>query len=153
MMSNLFSETFTIINQIPQSQTQANKVKWKKHFIHQCDRRDGIFDKSNSTMAYKANAWTVWCKDWQRYKPPIWTTGGYYMLGDDEKDDFFTANVGDLVVFAEIPDIVPATIQEFQTLVSKYKDNGGMITQAQSYINYKPDGTPWRTNHIEMIKG
>lgn len=153
MMSDLFSETFTIINQIPQSQTQANKVKWKKHFITQCDKRDGIFDKSNATMAYKANAWSVWCKDWQNYKPPIWTADGYYTLGDDEKDDYFTANVGDLVIFAEIPDVKPTTVQEFQALVNKYRDNGGTITQAQSYINYRPDGTPWSTNHIEMIKG
>lgn len=152
-MSNLFSETFTIINQIPQSQTQANKVKWKKHFIHNCDRRDGIFDRSSGTMAYRANAWTVWCKDWKRYKPPIWTSDGYYALGDDEKDDFFTANVGDLIVFAEIPDVVPTTVQEFQALKTKYNDNGGLITQAQAYINYRPDGTPWATNHIEMIKG
>lgn len=153
MMSDLFSETFTIINQIPQSQTQANKVKWKKHFIKQCDRRNGIFDKSNGTMAYKANAWSVWCKDWKKYKPPIWTAGGYYALGDDEKDDFFTANIGDLIIFAEIPDVEPTTVQEFQALVTKYKDNGGTITQAQSYINYHANGTTWATNHIEMIKG
>lgn len=153
MMSNLFSETFTIINQIPQSQAVPTKVRWKKHFITKCDRRDGIFDKSTGTMAYKANAWTVWCKDWENYRPPIWTADGYYTLGDDEKDDYFTANVGDLVVFAEIPDVEPTNLQEFQALVTKYKDNGGVISQAQSYINFKPDGTPWATNHIEMIKG
>lgn len=153
MMSDLFSETFTIINQIPQSQTQANKVKWKKHFIKRCDKRDGIFDKSSGTMAYKANAWTVWCKDWQSYKPPLWVNGGYYALADDEKEDCWTANVGDLVVFAEIPDVEPSSVQEFQALVSKYRDNGGTITQAQNYINYRADGTPWATNHIEMIKG
>lgn len=153
MMSNLFSETFTIINQIPQSPTVPTKVLWKKHFITNCDRRDGIFDRSTGTMAYKANAWTVWCKDWEKYKPPIWTADGYYTLGDDEKDDYFTANVGDLIVFAEIPDIVPTTVAEFQALVNKYRENGGQITQAQSYINYHADGRPWATNHIEMIKG
>lgn len=152
MMSDLFSETFTIINQIPQSQTVPTKVLWKKHFISMCDRRDGIFDRSTGTMAYKANAWTVWCKDWEKYKPPIWTANGYYTLGDDEKDDYFTANVSDLIVFAEIPDIVPTTVSEFQALVNKYRENGGQITQAQSYINYHADGTAWATNHIEMIK-
>ncbi len=153
MMSNLFSETFTIINQIPASQTNPAKVKWKKHFITMCDRRDGIFDQSSGKMAYKANSWSVWCKDWEHYKPPIWTADGYYTLGDDEKDNYFTANVGDLVVFAEIPDVEPVNIKEFNDIVNKYRDNGGTITSAQSYINYKPDGTPWATNHIEMIKG
>ncbi len=153
MMSDLFSETFTIINQIPQSQTVATKVKWKKHFISNCDRRDGIFDRSSGTMVYKANAWTVWCKDWQSYKPPLWINGGYYTLADDEKEDNWTANVGDLIVFAEIPDVEPTTVQEFQALVTKYKDYGGTITQAQSYINFRADGTPWKVNHIEMIKG
>ncbi len=104
-------------------------------------------------MAYKANAWTVWCKDWENYKPPIWTANGYYTLGDDEKNDYFTANVGDLVVFVEIPDVEPVNIKEFNDIVNKYRDNGGVITSAQSYINYRADGTPWKTNHIEMIKG
>lgn len=153
MMSDLFSETFTIINQIPASQTNASKAKWKKHFISMCGRRDGIFDRSSGTMAYRANAWTVWCKDWEKYKPPNWADNGYYTLGDDDKADCFTANVGDLVVFAEIPDTEPTTVQEFQTLANKYRDNGGTITSAQAYINYHADGKPWTTNHIEMIKG
>lgn len=157
MMSNLFSETFTIINQVPISQTNPDKskVKYKKHYIHKCDRRDGIFDRSTGTMAYKANAWTVWCKDWEKYKPPIWTSDGYYALSDFEKDDYWTANVGDLVIFEKLSDVEPApeTVQEFQALVNKYRENGGQITQAQSYINYRPNGTPWDTNHIEMIKG
>ena len=153
MMSNLFSETFTIINQIPQSPTVPTKVLWKKHFISNCDRRDGIYDRSDRVMAYKASAWTVWCKDWQRYKPPDWTNEGYYILFSEAKDNYWTANVGDLIVFAEIPDIVPTTVAEFQSLVNKYRENGGLITQAQSYINYRADKTPWATNHIEMIKG
>lgn len=152
MMSNLFSETFTIINQIPQSPTIATKIKWKKNFISRCDRRDGLFDKSTGTMAYKANAWTVWCKDWESYRPPLWIDSGYYALPDDEKADYWTANVGDLIVFAEIEDVEPTTTREFQELVTKYKDYGGTITSAQAYINFRPDGTPWRTNHIEMIK-
>lgn len=153
MMSDLFSETFTIINQIPQSSTVATKVKWFKHIIHSCDRRDGIFDRSTSTMAYKANAWTVWCKQWDNYRPPMWVNDGYYALADDEKADFWTANVGDLIIFAEIEDVEPTSVTEYQALITKYKDYGGTITQAQPYINYKPDGTAWKTNHIEMIKG
>jgi hypothetical protein len=53
-LSDLFSETFTIINQIPTSQTIATKIAWKKHTIKTCDRRDGIFDKSTNTMTYKS---------------------------------------------------------------------------------------------------
>ena len=39
------------------------------------------------------------------------------------------------------------------SIVNKYKDLGGTITKADAYIRFKADGTPWKTNHIELIKG
>lgn len=152
-LSDLFAETFTIFMQIPTSQTQATVRKWIKHTIRHCDRRDGIFDKSTGTMAYKANSWTVMCKDWQTYKKPLWVDGGYYTLPDYEKEEYWTANVGDLVVFADVEDVAPTSTTEFNALRTKYKDNGGQITSAQEYINYRPNGKAWQSNHIEMIKG
>ena len=70
-----------------------------------------------------------------------------------DKGNFYTANVGDLIIFADIPDEVPETISEFTALTQKYKDIGGIISGVNVFINYKPDGTPWKTNHIELIKG
>lgn len=152
-LSNLYSEIFTIINQIPVSQTVATKKNWKKHRLEQCGKRDGLYDKSSGQMFYKANTWTAYLGDWQGYKRPVWVDGGYYTLTDMEQEKYFTANVGDLLIFADIEDEVPSTLQEFNTLRDKYKDNGGIITQSEVYIQFTSYGEPWKTNHIEVMKG
>lgn len=151
MYSNLKNKTFTIINQIPQSAAVATKKAWKKSTVKDCGMINGIIDRTTGTMIYKANTFTAFIGDWKKYRAPDWLDGGYYALSD--KDKYFTVNVGDLIVFSDIPDLAPTTIQEFQALVTKYKDNGGTVSSAQAYINYKSDGTPWKTNHIEAIKG
>ena len=153
MLSNLNGQIFTIINQIPVSQTVATKTAWKKYRLTDCGKRDGLYDKSSGTMMYKANTWTAYIQNWQQYKKPTWLSDGYYALADDQKANYFTANVGDLLIFCDIADSVPTTLQEFNALRDKYKDVGGIITAVEEYINYKPDGTPWETNHIELIKG
>lgn len=152
-LSELKDKTFTIINRIPTSASNAQIISYKKYTLNNCDFQNGIYDRTTNTMVYKANTWTAWLNDWQNYKPPTWLEGGYYALTDDEKANCFTANVGDLLVFGKIPDIAPTTTQEFQKLVEKYKNQGGTITSSEAYINYKSNGTPWRTNHIELIKG
>ncbi|WP_249311795.1 hypothetical protein [Congzhengia minquanensis] len=152
-LSNLNSEVFTIINQIPTSQTVATKSAWVKHTLTMCGKKDGLYDKTSGAMVFKANTWTAFIYNWEQYKKPLWTDGGYYALADEKKGGHFTVNVGDLLIFAEIPDAVPKTLQEFNALRDKYKDNGGIITGSEVYINYKPNGAPWSTNHIEIIKG
>ena len=153
VLSNLKNETFTIINQIPQSAAVSTKTAWKKVTLRRCSKTGGIYDRTSGTMVYKANTFTAYIYDWEQYKSPDWLNGGYYALADKDKGNYFTVNIGDLIVFADIPDTVPTTLQEFQALVTKYKDNGGTVSSAQAYINYNSDGTPWKTNHIEAIKG
>ena len=152
-LSNLNHETFTIINQIPKSPSVATKVAWKKYKLIGCDKREGLFDKSSGTMMYKANSFTVFVNDWQNFKPPHWLNDGFYAMSDIDKEGFYTANVGDLIIFADIPDISPTTTAEFTALTQKYKDMGGIISGVNVYINYKPNGEPWATNHIELVKG
>ena len=151
--SNLNGQVFTIINQIPTSATVATKIAWKKYRLDKCGKDDGLSDKSSSTTAYTANTWTAFIYNWQQYKPPTWLGGGYYALADEEKANYFTANVGDLVIFSDVFDDAPTTLQEFNALRDKYKDMGGIVTRQEAYINYKPNGTPWPKNHIELVKG
>lgn len=153
MLSKLNHETFTIINQIPQTPNIATKVRWRKYTLINCDKIDGLFDKSSGTMVYKANSFTAFLTDWTHYKPPAWINGGFYAMADVDKNGYYTANVGDLIIFADIPDEAPTTIAEFTALTQKYKDLGGLISGVNVYINHKPDGTPWKTNHIELVKG
>lgn len=152
-LSNLNGDIFTLINQIPMSSTTATKTAWKKHTLTKCGKHDGLYDKSTGSMAFKTNTWTAYIYDWQKYKRPLWTNDGYYSLPDEEQNSCFTVNTGDLLIFADIPDKVPATLQEFNSIRDKYKDNGGIITGTEVYINFHPNGTPWKTNHIEVIKG
>lgn len=150
-LSRLKNKMFTIINRIPTSADDPQITAWVKRVIDGCDVQNGLYDKTNGTMIYKSNTWTAWVDDWERYKPPMWVDDGFYALAD--KTGFYTANTGDLLIFGAIDDPAPTTTQEFQTLMTKYRDMGGLITGVQAYINYRLDGTPWRTNHIEIVKG
>ena len=151
-LSNFSGRTFTIINQIPQSKEVSTKVAWDRHTLLNCGKRSGIYDKSSGTIAVKSNTWTVYVHNWQNYRAPNWQ-GGYYSLNNEERKQRFTANVGDLVIFADISYPAPSSAAEFTALVQKYRDLGGLISGTEVYINYKSDGTPWKTNHIELIKG
>ena len=152
-LSNLNNQVFTIINQIPTNATTATKTAWKKYRLTNCGKSDGLHDESSKTMAYTANTWTAYISDWQQYKSPTWINSGYYALSDTDKAEYYTANVGDLIIFADVADTTPTTLQEFNALRDKYKDMGGIITGQEVYINYKPNGTPCNSNHIELIKG
>lgn len=151
-LSEIKDKTFTIINQIPTSETTSAKIKWVKKILNFCGKQNGLQGKTNETMLNKSNSWTAYVGDWKRFKEPNWSDTGYYSINDVENSDFYTANVGDLLVFDEIPDAAPDSMQEFQRLVQKYKDIGGLITSVEVYINYKSNGAAWKTNHIELIK-
>lgn len=150
-LSNLFDKTFTVINQIPSSATVATKIAWVKHTIKGCDVVNGIYDKSTGNMVYKANTFTAYLKGWQNYREPNFSANGYYSIYKTEKG-LYTANAGDLVVFREIDDPAPTTLQEFNALRTKYANEGGILTTVEAFINYHNDRTPWNTNHIELIK-
>lgn len=152
MLSNLYNQTYTIINQIPTSQSNGKKRLWIKHTLRQCDSVGGIYDKTSGTMFLSDETFTVYIRSWQDYRPPVWTDGGYYALPDNIKPGYFTASSGDLIIFREIDDPAPADGDEYDALIEKYAKMGGTISDVEVYINYKPDSTPWRTNHIEIIK-
>ncbi len=153
MLSDLFGDTYTIVNQIPLSETNAAKTAFKMRRITMCGKRDGLYDKSSDTMIYRTNTWTVRTKEWRLYKRPVWTEGGYYALSDNEKAQYFTVCPGDLLIFGEISDAAPVSITEFNALRDKYRNNGGIITGSEIFIHYRADGSPWATNHIKIIKG
>lgn len=152
MLSQLYDKTFTIINQIPTSETIATKIAWVKHTISGCDKSDGLYDKSTGNMVYKANTFTAYIKNWESYRDPNFSGNGYYSIYN-RNPDLFTATPGDLVIFRAIDDPAPTTVKEFNDLRTKYAAEGGAITGAEAYINYRSAGVPWSTNHIELIKG
>lgn len=152
-MTDFFTDKCTIINQIPTSQTNKTKVAWKKHIITMCDIRNGLYDRMSDTMIYKAGSWQVITKEWATYLSPTWISGGYYTIPDVNKNKYYTIGVGDLLIFGEIQDPEPTNSTEFGELRSKYENNGGIITGHEVYMHFKQDGTPWKTNHVKIIKG
>lgn len=51
----------------------------------------------------------------------------YYSLKESDQELYFTANIGDLLIFADITEPVPVTLQEFQALRDKYKTTGALL--------------------------
>lgn len=153
MLSNLYNKTYTIINRIPRDENTVAAGSYVKHKLDMCSKRGGVYDKSSGTMVYKDNSWTAYIGDWEDYRPPHWLEGGYYQISEEEKADYFTVAVGDLLIFSDITDEVPANLNEFNALKEKYKDIGGIISSVEVFIQYKTNGEPWKTNHIEAIKG
>lgn len=152
-LSNLNNQVFTLINRVPRDKDTVATGSYVKHTLKNCGKKDGIYDRSSGTMAYAANTWTAYIGDWEGYKPPHWLEDGYYTISEEEKADCFTVAVGDLLIFADIPDEAPMSLNEFNAMKEKYKDMGGIISSVEVYIQYKLSGEPWKTNHIEAIKG
>lgn len=150
MLSDLFDKTVTVINAIPK--TEETPAAWTKTVLSDCAVSGGIFDRSSGTMVYAANTFTVYARAWRKYRVPSFSDGGYYSVYPTEKDAF-TANAGDLVILCAIDEDAPQTAKEFNDLRTKYAREGGILSSAEAFIRFKPDGTPWETNHIEMIRG
>lgn len=138
-LSDLKGCVFTLIH-------QAGAEKWMLFRLFDCGKRDGVFDRSGNQMVYRANSWTAFLGDWERYRKPG------QLSEEESKKGFFTVSPGDLLIFSDVADGVPTSIREFSALREKYRNNGGVISSVEVYIRYRPDGTPWKTNHIEVMR-
>ena len=126
--TDLFSSKVTIYNDIPSDGVNARR--FDRFVIDLCNNQKGILQNADGTIEKVVNAQTIITKDIEHYKTPI----EYALLPVDEKDKYFTANVNDFVVLAEVDDIV-TTSREFQDLQSKYKNNGFSVTAVNEYLN------------------
>ena len=126
--TDLFSRKVTIYNDIPSDGVNARH--FDRFVIDLCNIQKGIMQNADGTIEKVVNAQTIITKDIERYKTPT----EYAQLPVDEKDKYFTANVNDFVVLAEVDDII-TTAREFQELQSKYKNNGFSVTAVNEYIH------------------
>ena len=127
-MTDFFSGKVTIYNDI--SADSVNARRFDRFVIDKCNIQKGVLQSADGTIEKVVNAQTVITRDVKHYKPPL----EYALLPADEKDKYFTANVYDFVVLAEVDDIV-TTSREFQDLQSKYKNNGFSVTAVYEYIH------------------
>lgn len=127
-MTDLFSSKVTIYNDI--ASDGVNARRFDRFVIDLCNIQKGVLQNADGTIEKVPNAIMIETKDVEHYKSPL----EYSLLPADEKDKYFTANVNDFFILAEVDDVV-TTSREFQELQSKYKNNGFSVTAVNEYIH------------------
>lgn len=127
-MTNLWAQKVTIYNDIPAD--AVNPRRFDRFAVDRCNIQGGIVSKADGTIENIVNAVTVISKDVDRYKTPL----EYAKLPVDIREDFYTVQVGDFIVLAEVDDIV-TTSREFAELQEKYKDNGIVVRSVSANIH------------------
>lgn len=127
-MTNFWKQKVTIYNDIPKNAVEERH--FDRFVIDKCNIQGGIVSKADGTVENIVNAVSVITKDVEHYKTPL----EYAKLPVDIREDFYTVQVGDFVVFAEADDIV-TTSREFAELQSKYANNGLVVRSISPNIN------------------
>ena len=127
-MTDLWNQKVTIYNDI--SKTAAEKRHFDRFVIDLCNIQGGIVSKADGTVENIVNAVTVISKDVDRYKTPL----EYAKLPVDIRENFYTVQVGDFIVLAEVDDVV-TTSPELADLQKKYKDNGIVVRSVSANIH------------------
>ena len=127
-MTDFFKQKVRIYNDIPAYNVNARR--FDRFVIDLCKIQKGIMQNADGTIEKVPNAIMIETKDVEHYKSPL----EYSLLPADEKDKYFTANVNDFFILAEVDDIV-TTSREFQELQTKYKGNGFSVTSVNEYLN------------------
>ena len=127
-MTDLWTQKVTIYNDIPK--TAVEDRHFDRFVIDLCNIQGGIVSKADGTIENIVNAVTVISKDVDRYKPPL----EYAKLPVDIREGFYTVQVGDFVVLAEVDDVV-TTSREYGDLQKKYADNGIVVRSVSANIH------------------
>ena len=126
-MTDLYTQKVTIYNDIPKNAVEERH--FDKFVIDKCNIQGGLVNEANGTITNIVNAKSVITRDVCRYKTPL----EYAEIPVDLRVDYYTAQIGDFVVFAEVDDVV-TTASEFSQLQTKYKSNGMKITSVSANI-------------------
>lgn len=124
---NKFTNKVTIYNDIPSD--GVNLRRFDRFVIDKCLIYNQISEGADGTVQKILNSQNVVTKDIEHYKTPL----EYKQLAEDEKDNFYTVQIDDFVVLAEVDDMI-TTSREFQELQQKYKDNGFLVTAVNASI-------------------
>ena len=127
-MTDFWKQKVTIYNDIPKNAVEERH--FDRFVVDGCNIQGGIVSKADGTVENIVNAVSVITKDVEHYKTPL----EYAKLPVDIREDFYTVQVGDFVVFAEVDDVV-TTSREFAELQEKYKDNGIVVRSISANIH------------------
>ena len=127
-MTDFWKQKVTIYNDIPAD--AVNQRRFDRFVIDRCNIQGGIVSRADGTIENIVNAVTVITKDVDHYKRPL----EYAKLPVDFKEEFYTVQVGDFIVLAEVDDVV-TTSREFAELQTKYADNGIVVRSVSPNIH------------------
>ncbi len=133
-----FTDKVTIYNYIVDD--AVNDEHFDRFVIDKCLIYNQLTENADGTIQRVVNSQNVITKDVEHYKSPI----EYKNLPADMKEQFYTVQVDDFVVLAEVDDVVTSEL-EMKELRKKYKDNGFSVTAVQAYLK----GT--NTNNIHIM--
>ena len=133
-----FTDKVTIYNDI--ASDGVNPRRFDRFVVDKCLVYEQLTESADGTIQRIVNAQNVITKDIEHYKSPL----EYARLPADLKEQYYTVQVDDFIVLAEVDDVV-TTSREFQDLQEKYKDNGFSVTAVSAYTK----GT--NTNNIHIM--
>ena len=133
-----FTDKVTIYNYIVGD--AVNAERYDRFVIKKCLAYNQITEGADGTIQRIINAQNVITKDVDHYKSPM----EYAALPVDMKEHFFTVQVDDFVVLAEVDDVV-TTEKDFNALKKKYRNNGFSVTAVSAYLNGE------NTNNIHIM--
>ena len=126
-LTNIFKGKVTIYNDIPKNAVEDRH--FDRFVIDKCSIQGSIVNEADGTITNIVNAKTIITKDVEHYKSPL----EYANLPVNLRENYYTVQIGDFVVFAEVDDVV-TTASEFSQLQSKYKNNGIKVTSVSPNI-------------------
>lgn len=126
-MINKFVDKITIYNDIPSD--GVNLRRFDRFVIDKCLIYNQLTESADGTVQRVVNSQNVITKDVEHYKTPL----EYSQLAEDERDNYYTVQVDDFVVYGEVDDVV-TTSKEWQTLQQKYANNGFSVTAVNASI-------------------
>lgn len=127
-MINKFSRKVTIYNSI--SPRGENQRRFSRFVIDKCLIYNQLSERADGSIQKIADTKNVIMRDVEKYLSPY----DYAHLSADETENFFTVQIGDFVVLAEVDDSV-STLREFQELQNKYEENGFLVTNVNASIH------------------
>lgn len=124
---DLFTGKVTIYNDIPYD--GVNLRRFDRFVIDKCLIYNQMAESADGTVQKIINAQNVITKDVEHYKTPL----EYSQLAEDERENYYTVQVNDFVVYGDVDDVV-TTSKEWQSLQQKYANNGFSVTAVNASI-------------------
>ena len=127
--TDLFNSKVTIYNDIPSDGVNARR--FDRFVIDLCNIQKGVLQNADGTIEKVVNAITITTKDTEHYKSSL----EYRYLPIDEKENYYTVQVNDVVIFGEVDDVATTRRELDSLLETKYKNNGFLVTAVNEYIH------------------